>query len=90
MSCRTYQTRHVPSRSVFPRFDKYFVGNEGFIRPLRLGQETPTIPEDLVPENKSYLIQGVDGKWLASLSCDSLEDVIMHIESHKGVPLLMH
>lgn len=90
MSCRTYQTRHVPAKTDLPRFDKYFFGNEGFIRPLRIGQQKPKSPADLSEGTKSYLVQDLDGEWLASVTTDSIPEIFAEIEENDGVPVLMH
>ncbi len=93
MVCPTYDTRHRPSAKVsrkFPQFDAYYTGNEYFIRPVRCGQEIPSAPGDVTSGGSSYLVQDLDGEWVALANDKSLDELFIEMEDQAVIPMLMN
>lgn len=90
MVCRTYENRHVPrSPTALPAFDKFFSGQEGFIRPVHTGQMNPVVPSDVTDNCPHYLVQDLDGDWVALLALNSAA-VFAEVEQASGVPIWSH
>lgn len=90
MTCPTYANRRVlPQCLSFSAFDTHFGENTGFIRPVRKGQRFPKCPGTM-PEGTSYLVQDLDGNWLALISNAGPDAVFAEVRENDGVPVWTH
>jgi hypothetical protein len=90
MTCPPHANRRVLSqRQGFTAFDKHFHENTGFIRPVRKGQCRPACPLEM-PDGTSYLVQDLDGNWLALISNATADAAFAEVRENKGVPVWTH
>lgn len=92
MACRSYDTRHLDrqeKQSLF--FDQFFSGDEGFIRPVRKGQASPSVPVEILSDTgPQYLVETLDGEWVCMLTSESAADILLLVEENGGIPQWIH